>query len=234
MNLETEIKQLKQNNWLPDYFELKEEELANLEKCIKNCISPNEEDVFNAFKLFKAEETNIIVIGKDPYPDNKKAHGLAFSVKEVYDTIDDSLENIYRAIDKYKGVEYSINNHPVKDLSAWAKNNKVLLLNTMLTYDKEPMKERYYAWNIIIENVIQRVVRMRKDKMVAFLWGVQAQSAFLKAVSKFIKVLTNTEILLLAASHPSPESVCLSFEDIAPTHFKLCDEFLGKDIWREV
>ena len=85
MNLETEIKQLKQNNWLPDYFELKEEELANLEKCIKNCISPNEEDIFNAFKLFKAEETNIIVIGKDPYPDNKKAHGLAFSVKDALD-----------------------------------------------------------------------------------------------------------------------------------------------------
>ena len=52
-----------------------------LKDCIKYCTSPKPTDIFNAFKLFPIEETKVLILGQDPYPEPDKAHGLAFSVK---------------------------------------------------------------------------------------------------------------------------------------------------------
>ena len=73
----------------------------NVLECINDSICPEQKDILNAFKLFSIEETNVFVLGQDPYSDVGNGNGLAFSVKEKYKKPDSSLVNIFAAVDKY-------------------------------------------------------------------------------------------------------------------------------------
>ena len=133
------------NEWLKD-IKLTKKQLEDIISCINSCTSPKKEDIFKAFSLFNPSETRVLILGQDPYPDNdkyrvlhygKRAHGLAFSFKNGQEPAEDSLLNIFKAIDIYKNEEaenfsdiYAWNTN----LEIWARNNKILLLNTALTY----------------------------------------------------------------------------------------------------
>ena len=114
--LEKNLSELESKNWLKDFDE--NNFIDNV--CKLEFTSPNKNDVFNAFKLFKPSETKILILGQDPYPsknDNEgRAHGLAFSFgpNSKKKEADDSLLNIFKAIQKY--------NNSKKDIKYWNTN----------------------------------------------------------------------------------------------------------------
>ncbi len=220
---------------------LKDEDKKSIINCINNCTSPvtiEVEDkniqekiktIFNAFTLFPISETQILILGQDPYPEQEKAQGLSFSVKNEYtqkNGIDDSLLNIFTAIQAYKnGLHFcDLSDKQIKeikgtkknkiwtdfwktDLTNWAKNNGVLLLNTALTYEKtvqhndidkksltkqqkneiknaqkELLTQHQNAWKPFIKEIIANLIKS-KDKLAVFLWGVPAQNLFYEAIN---------------------------------------------------
>ena len=231
--IETKLVNLK--TWLGDWNK-KEfiKKISNLK-----FTSPAKEDIFNAFKLFPMEETRIVIIGQDPYTDNKTkdcAHGYSFSSQNGKT---DSLEHIFDAVEEYvspKKIKREWN------LEKWAETNNVLLLNTALTYNQEQsFTDRKQAWQPFFNQIIQNLLTTENEinpNLVVFLWGEDAKTAFHNAIfynQKEQKVDITKKIkrnlLVLSTSHPSDNwhSYKKGFYYEAPNHFKICDEFLGKN-----
>ena len=57
-------------------------------------VYPSMYDIFNALKYTSFEDTQVVIIGQDPYHGYGQAHGLCFSVKEGV-AHPPSLKNIY-------------------------------------------------------------------------------------------------------------------------------------------
>jgi len=79
-----------------------------------------------------------------------------------------------------------------------------------------------------------------RQKLVVFLWGMPAQYTFFNSLIGAEEFANNnkgkaeylTRRMVLMTSHPSEQSVGLGFSEDTPSHFRACDEFLGKDIWK--
>lgn len=221
-----------------------------IKECIDNCTSPAKEDIFKAFSLFPIEETRVLILGQDPYPEPCKAEGLAFSVNENYKNIDDSLQNIYKVA--------AVKKHS-KSLITWSKTNKVLLLNTALTYgnknknenltkkEKEEIQEIHFdAWKIFINQIIKNLLTCNNKKLVVFLWGNKAKSSFHNAIyndkdNPKVDIIQEIrkDLLVLSSSHPSNNgnAVKRGFCYEVSNHFKACNDFLGKNArikWEDI
>lgn len=156
-------------------------------------IFPPEDEVFNAFNYTPLREVKVVIIGQDPYHNEKEAEGLCFSVKKGIN-IPPSLRNIYKELEDDLGC--SIPSHG--SLVKWAKQG-VLLLNTVLTVDgeKKAASHKGIGWEKFTDATINVVNNL--DKPIVFiLWGKPAQMKR--------KMLTNERHLILEAPHPSPLS----------------------------
>ena len=259
-DIHKDIQKLKNAGWFGELEDNKIVELFDIkyknnrtkqELSIFDCIDaenicPNNENIFNAFKINESKEViipediRVLVLGQDPYPEKTKAHGYSFSVPRSYTEnhgIDASLANIFKAISKYNNEEYNEDKYKnYTDLSKWAENNKVLLLNTALTYNKlDSLTNRRNAWKPFIETVINNLVN-KSEKLAVFLWGTHAQQLFFNCIKKpldkktlyknKIKIICNERIKVFMTSHPSPQGVYNGFDAHAHEHFKACDEFL--------
>lgn len=173
--------------------------------CINNCTSPSpnkkdfenkEEDfikeklklIFKAFSLFEPSETKVLILGQDPYPEVKRAQGLAFSFKNNHKPADDSLLNIFKAIEEYKKKNNINITKSIKEwdtnLECWAKNNDILLLNTALTFDeKTSLTKRKNVWEPFVQKIITKLLTYDNDNLVIFLWGKEAQKTFLRVLN---------------------------------------------------
>lgn len=247
------------NGWDCKKFAKKGDNDLSINECIKRCTSPvkiEESDseefikekiliIFKALTLFKPKETRILIIGQDPYPNQKRAHGLAFSFGDNSKPADDSLLNIYKAIEECKRannvkIEKKITEWDT-NLEKWATTNKVLLLNTALTYNKKDKKENRIAdWKPFINEIILNLLKVKKGrKLVVFLWGDDARKLFHKIIynekdnTNEIENIDSNNILVLSTSHPSNnyKAVYKGFCYEAPNHFKACDEFLEDKVW---
>ena len=224
---------LLENNWINEQDFSKFCNNKKIRECIEKCTSPNKNDIFNAFKLFPLEQTQVLIIGQDPYPaPNNKADGFAFSQKGQKSAVD-SLKNIFDAVDEYlmNKAKKPLNRENTA-LKIWAKNNNVLLLNTVLTYDeKNSFKLRKEAWQPFIEKIIRNLLSYDSNKLVVFLWGDKAQTLFNNVVYQMCKnkkqIIRN--LLVLSTSHPSNQSYKRGFSVEAPIHFQVCNEFLGNE-----
>lgn len=202
INIDKELQELEEKNWITskkkikDLFNKKYKDSKGQEYSVMTCINnvdeehlrPAKKDIFNAFKLFSMKETRIVIIGQDPYPEKGKAEGLAFSVNENYESIDESLLNIYKAA----GV--NINKKTKKSLITWSKNNNVLLLNTALTHENssdEAIERHIAVWNPfiikVINNLIKYKIDAKDDKLSVFLWGEKAQNVFFQSLNELNK-----------------------------------------------
>lgn len=169
--------------------------------CINKCASPagnskeeKLEAIFRAFSLFPMSETKVLIIGQDPYPDENRACGLAFSFKNKDIPADDSLLNIFKAIVKYRKYKDIKENNDTAawntNLENWAKNknNKVLLLNTALTYKDN--EEHFSVWKEFVMDIISRLLITKingKDNFAVFLWGIEAQNIFAQSLNRLDK-----------------------------------------------
>ena len=205
------------NDWLEALEpEFKKEYYRDLYRFVKNeyatqVIYPPADEIFNAFHFTPLKEVKVLILGQDPYHNERQAHGLSFSVKRSQPEIPPSLQNIYKELHEDLGCR--IPSHGC--LEKWAKQG-VLLLNTVLTVRAHQANSHQgKGWEKFTDAVIQ-AVNAQERPIVYMLWGRPAQAKQ--------SMLTNPKHLVLMAPHPSPLSAHRGF--FGCHHFSTANEFL--------
>lgn len=190
------------NNWekyladeiKQDYF--KELELFLDEEYKNQIIFPKEEDIFTALEATSFEETQVVILGQDPYHGENQAHGLSFSVLPG-EKLPPSLRNIYQELESDVGVTRTDGY-----LLPWATQG-ILLLNTVLTVRKgQAHSHKNKGWEKLTDAIIKKL-NLRESPVIFVLWGKPAQSK---------KAMIDTEKhYIIEAPHPSPLSAYRGF-----------------------
>ncbi len=174
-------------------------------------IFPPSEDIFNAFHFTPLSEVKVLLLGQDPYHNERQAHGLSFSVLPEQKDIPPSLQNIYKELQEDCGCYIPNNGY----LKKWADQG-VLLLNTVLTVRAhQANSHQHKGWEKFTDAIIEAVNKQDRP-IVYMLWGKPAQSK--------IKMLDNPKHLILKAPHPSPLSAFRGF--FGCKHFSQANTFL--------
>ena len=176
-------------------------------------IYPPKDYIFNALKLTSYKDTKVVIVGQDPYHGEHQAHGLSFSVQKGV-KVPPSLQNIYKEL--YDDLGVPIRNDG--DLTGWAKQG-VLLLNAVLTVEKDKAaSHRYWGWELLTDYII-KVLNMKEEPVVFILWGNFAKE---KA-----KLITNPHHYIITSPHPSPFSAYSGFFGSKP--FSKTNDYLVKN-----
>lgn len=174
-------------------------------------VFPPSEDIFNAFHFTPLSEVKVLLLGQDPYHNERQAHGLSFSVLPEQKDIPPSLQNIYKELQEDCGCYIPNNGY----LKKWADQG-VLLLNTVLTVRAhQANSHQHKGWEKFTDAIIEAVNKQDRP-IVYMLWGKPAQSK--------IKMLDNPKHLILKAPHPSPLSAFRGF--FGCKHFSQANTFL--------
>lgn len=172
-------------------------------------IYPPYKDIFNALKYTDYDEVKVVILGQDPYHGENEAHGLAFSVKEGIKK-PPSLINIFKEIYDDLGIKRN-----KSDLTDWARQG-VLLLNTIMTVEKDkPLSHKGIGWEIFTDNIIKKL-NERREPIVFVLWGNHARSKK--------EMITNPNHYIIESPHPSPLSANYGFFGSKP--FSKINNFL--------
>lgn len=174
-------------------------------------VYPTAENIFNAFHFTPLSKVKVLILGQDPYHNEKQAHGLCFSVMPEQKVLPPSLQNIYKELHDDLGCYIPNNGY----LKKWADQG-ILLLNTVLTVRAhQANSHQKKGWEQFTDAVI-RAVNEQDRPIVYILWGKPAQ------MKK--KMLTNPRHLVLEAPHPSPLSSFRGFFGSKP--FSKTNQFL--------
>lgn len=185
-------------------------EFLNEERC-KTKVFPPEDLMYSWARLCPFKGVKVVLIGQDPYHNDKQAMGLCFSVPKGV-PIPPSLLNIYRELTQ-DVTGFKAPNHG--DLSYWAEQG-VLLLNTSLSVRAhEPASHAGRGWELFTDAVIRSVNGHRKN-IVFILWGNHAQ--------KKASMVDRKKHLVLTGVHPSPLSASRGF--FGCKHFSKTNEYL--------
>ena len=180
-------------------------------------IYPKSIDLFKALKLTDYNDVNVVILGQDPYHGENEANGLCFSVNHGIQT-PPSLQNIFKELKS----DLNITREDT-DLSDWAKQG-VLLLNTVLTVEKDKaFSHRGKGWEIFTDKIIEKL-NEKDDPIVFILWGSAARSKK--------TLITNKEHMIVESAHPSPLSYYRGFEGSKP--FSKTNEFLKSKGIKEI
>ena len=181
-------------------------------KYIDKVIYPKRENIFRAFNLTPFDKVKVVIIGQDPYHGEGEANGLAFSLNDDV-RITPSLRNIFKELEsdlKIKRVN--------KDLSGWAKQG-VLLLNAILTVEKDrPLSHKDLGWEKITDYII-KYISDYKEKVVFILWGNYAKEKK--------KLIDLNKHFIIESNHPSPLSASRGFFGSKP--FSKTNDYLIKN-----
>lgn len=174
-------------------------------------VYPAKENIFNAFKYTPLDNVKVVIIGQDPYINEKQAIGIAFATGDG--KVAPSLRNIYKEIKEDLGIDtsnYSCD-HPID----WARQG-VFLLNTTLTVRAgESNSHQGKGWSKFTDAAIEKIDR--QDRSVCYLlWGNYAK--------KMAVGIHNPKSLILTAAHPSPLSANRGF--FGCKHFSQANQFL--------
>jgi uracil-DNA glycosylase len=157
---------------------------------------PPKQLVMRAFEA-PLDEIRVVIIGQDPYPTVGHAIGLSFAVAADTKPLPRSLGNIMRELSDDLG--RSVTNSG--DLSRWSEGG-VFLLNRHLTTDvADAGAHANLGWAEFTDLAIRALNRKRARKLVAILWGNQAQ--------QLAPVLCDAQVI--ASAHPSPLSARRGF-----------------------
>ena len=166
---------------------------------------------FKAFEYSSFTSTRVIILGQDPYHGEGQAEGLSFSVPKGI-TIPPSLRNIYKELNSDE-VDFSQPEHG--NLVSWAQQG-VLLLNSVLTVEKNsPAAHANHGWEIFTDQVI-RILNDNKQHLVFILWGAYA--------NKKSELIDSDRHLILSSPHPSPFSAHKGF--FGCKHFSQANKYL--------
>lgn len=174
---------------------------------------PEYNDIFNALKLTPYSKVKVVILGQDPYHGTGEAHGLSFSVKDDIKK-PPSLKNIFKELHDDLGYPEPKSGN----LEKWAKEG-VLLLNSVLTVEKDKAaSHKDLGWEILTDHII-KLLNMKETPIVFILWG-----NFAKKKKVYI---TNKKHLIIESPHPSPFSAYTGFFGSKP--FSRTNNFLIKN-----
>ena len=174
---------------------------------------PEYNDIFNALKLTPYSKVKVVILGQDPYHGTGEAHGLSFSVKDDIKK-PPSLKNIFKELHDDLGYPEPKSGN----LEKWAKEG-VLLLNSVLTVEKDKAaSHKDLGWEILTDHII-KLLNMKETPIVFILWG-----NFAKKKKVYI---TNKKHLIIESPHPSPFSAYTGFFGSRP--FSKTNNFLIKN-----
>ncbi len=197
------------NEYKKDYF--KKLVIFIKKEYKEKIIYPRARDMFNALKYTDYDKVKVVILGQDPYHNEREAHGLAFSVQEGISN-PPSLKNIFKELKDDLGIERTNGN-----LSDWSKQG-VLLLNTVLTVEKhKPNSHKNKGWEKFTDKIIY-FLNEKENPIVFILWGNNAKAKK--------RLITNSKHLIIETSHPSPFSYNYGFKGSKP--FSKTNEYLIK------
>ena len=212
------------NDWdivLKDIFE--NEDFIKFMDNVKNKYSnstcyPEFDNIFRALKLTSYNDVKVVILGQDPYHGAGEANGLSFSVQPG-SKLQPSLRNMYKELFSDLGIPVSTNG----DLTKWA-NQGVLLLNAVLTVEKDkPASHKNLGWEIFTDQII-KTLNSKKEPIVFILWG-----AFARSKKEYI---TNEIHYVIESFHPSPFSAARGFFGSKP--YSKTNEFLKNNNIKEI
>jgi uracil-DNA glycosylase len=179
----------------------------DIEKLYKNkIIFPKINNIFEAFKYFDLNETKLVFLGQDPYINYKiingeiipQATGLSFSVPNEF-PIPPSLKNIFIEIkNSYSDFIIPENGNLIK----WVVEEKILLLNTSLTVEKNKSNSHQKFWKNITDNIIKDISDNHPNTIFLLL-GNNAKSKK--------KYINEKKHIIIEGIHPSPLSAYKGF-----------------------
>jgi uracil-DNA glycosylase len=157
-------------------------------------IFPSKENIFSAFNYTPFENIRVVLIGQDPYHNDKQAHGLCFSVQKGIRP-PPSLKNIYKEL----ASEYPAFVEPNHGcLISWAKQG-VFLLNATLTVEAHKANSHStLGWQRFTDAVIKMVSQNSTNGVVFLLWGAFAH--------KKEDLIDKKKHRVIKTAHPSPLS----------------------------
>lgn len=218
------MKQIFQNDWqevLADEFEKPyyQNLRSNLiQEYRTRKIFPPMHEIYSAFHKTAYQDVKVLILGQDPYFNDKQANGLAFSVSREVE-IPPSLVNIYKELED----DLKIPPASHGDLSAWAEQG-VLLLNAVLTVRAyQAASHRGLGWEDFTTEVIRKL-NLREKPVVFILWGNDAR--------KKKSLITNPKHFIIESAHPSPLSSYRGFFGSKP--FSKCNQFLKANGMTEI
>ncbi|AGH94685.1 uracil-DNA glycosylase [Pseudobdellovibrio exovorus] len=197
------------NSWL-EYLkgEFEKEHMKKLKLFLtqqyqnKKIIFPATQNYFRALDLVDVKKVRVVILGQDPYHGVGQAHGLSFSVPEGV-PFPPSLQNIFKELKE----DLKIDLPKSGDLTRWAEQG-VLLLNSVLTVEKDKAaSHQNQGWELFTDKIIS-VINEECDHVVFVLWGAYAQ--------KKAAFVDKKKHLVLASPHPSPLSAHRGFFGTRP------------------
>ncbi|MGZ0712571.1 uracil-DNA glycosylase (plasmid) [Coraliomargarita sp. W4R53] len=159
-------------------------------------IYPPRNDVFRALHATPINRVRAVVLGQDPYYDHPdKAHGLAFSVRTGI-AVPRSLRMVFRALEgDFPGLIDPERHHG--DLTRWATQGGVLLLNAALTVERNRPESHITYWTPFIDSVLS-VLRNSAQPIAFLLWG---EKAIRRGLSAGVDTAPHE---VFEAAHPRP------------------------------
>ncbi len=208
VQIEAGWKQVLHDEFQQPYFQAIKSFLVSARQA-EQVIYPPGPLIFNAFNQTPFDKVKVVILGQDPYHNPGEAMGLCFSVPRGIKT-PPSLVNVYKEINNSLGLP--VPGHG--DLTAWTTEG-VLLLNAMLTVEKnKPASHRDIGWQTFTNAVIRRISE-EKEGVVFMLWG-----NFAKGKKELIDTQKH---LVLESAHPSPLAGN-AFQGCG--HFVKCNDYL--------
>ena len=178
-----------------EYFKKLEEFLDK--EYEENEIYPERKNLYNALDLTSYEDTNVIILGQDPYHGSHQAHGLSFSIESEKAKFPPSLRNMFKELKSDLDIERTERN-----LTDWAEQG-VLLLNTVLTVQAgKAASHRKKGWETFTDTIIKKL-NDKDDQVIFVLWGGDAK--------KKVPLITNPKHKIIEGVHPSPLSAHTGF-----------------------
>lgn len=181
-----------QNHYMKELLQFLHEERKKGKK-----IFPEEDKIFEAFRLTRFQDVKVVIIGQDPYHGEGQAHGLSFSVQKGVKP-PPSLQNIFKELK----TDLKIQQPHHGCLESWARQG-VLLLNAVLTVEHTKAgSHQQKGWEQFTDKVID-VLNDERKNLVFILWGTAAQ--------KKARHVDSQKHLILKSVHPSPLSFYRGF-----------------------
>ncbi len=182
-------------DWLP-LFSAQKSRLDRIFEQLKDeDYVPRATDIFRAFQN-SPKSFRVLILGQDPYPNPAHAIGLAFAVPAGASPLPPSLQNILTELQDDLNLEIR-----PSSITHW-QDRGVMLLNRHLTTKANETGGHFpLGWDEFTIAAVKFLVDIRKEKLVAILWGNKAQE--LKSELGAAKVI--------ASVHPSPLSAYRGF-----------------------
>ena len=143
------------------------------------------------------DDAKVLIVGQDPYPKAGHAIGLSFAVEQGTTPLPRSLQNMMTELHDDLGATVSNRG----DLTRWVAQG-VMLLNRHLTVPiGKAGGHMDIGWDAFTDKAVAALAARRGSKLVAVLWGKEAQS--LEAILGQAQVIKS--------AHPSPLSASRGF-----------------------